>query len=69
MPVQHQKQQKQEIPTCINHAQDGNGIKGEGENKQIKLGAAAFAALPASHPVGDGASTVLPDPEVIDPWN
>jgi phage/plasmid-associated DNA primase len=69
MPVQHQKQQKQEIPTCINHAQDGKGgIKEEGENKQVKLGPAAFAALPASQPEGDCTQALLPDPDEVNPW-
>ena len=69
MPSQHQKQEKQEFPTSTNRAQNEGGVKKNGgEDKNIKLGQAAFAALPASQPGGDGASTALPDPEEVDPW-
>ena len=66
---QHQKQQKQETPTSINGGQDEGGkIKEEGEDKQIKLGPAAFAALPASQPGGDCVQTLFPDPNEVNPW-
>ena len=68
-PLQHQKQQKQEPLTFINHAQDEKGGKNGGEDINIKLGAAAFAALPASHTEEDFVPKLFPDPEEVDPWN